>query len=516
MKLKLSIVLPAAVLILSASLAGCSSKSAQSTTDSTGALKDEKKAVETSIAFWDLADLNGDEYGKFIQDKFKLKVKPVTLSWDNWKNQLNTFAAAGDLPHFFANYGFGFEWQEQGLLRDIPDSILNKYPKIKGVIDNSPFAQAVKQMTGKNYFIPRPESLKNLYKAQQNYIYYRSDWMQNVGITKPPETMDEYYQMLKAFKEKDPDKNGANDTIGLVLNGKNYNLFPMFGIDPSKWVQEEGKWIPAYLSPKNIEALKFYQKLYKEGILDPEYLKLSHNEAIGKLAQNKAGSLVRNADTMWYHTTLKAFGDANPGKDPLNSIAILPPLKKDSSSKPSAQMTMSDGGTMISAQTSDQELDRVLEMMNWMMTPEGLDFRHYGIEGKDYKKEGDKFVPITTDLTKKYKSYIGLVWLADWDFDSYADVNLHQEIPAKYKEQNMADKDKYNAAVLKENVAITILPTPAKLKLAINWQDSFAQIITSKEDVEASFDKFIDDSKKKGVDKAIEEVNQKAAQMGLK
>lgn len=524
MKRKLFTEMLVAVLILLTVLTGCqdnsnkgqseqSEQSEQSGTNSSGEAA-EREEIETSFAFWDLADLNGDAYGKYVQDKFKLKMKSVTLSWDNWKDQLNTFAAAGDLPHFFSDYGFMFEWEEQGLLRDIPDSILDKHPNVKMVIENSPYARAVKQMTGKNYFIPRPESFQNLYIAQQNYIYYRTDWMKNVGITNQPETMDEFYQMLKAFKEKDPDQNGKNDTVGLTLSGKNYGLFSMFGIDPTKWVLEDGKWIPGYVSKKNIEPLKFYQRLYTEGILDPEYLKLSHNEAIGKLAQNQAGAMQRNADTMWFHITLKAFGDANPGKDPLETFAILPPLKKDSSSEPSAQMAMSDGGTMISAETSDEELDRVLELLDWLMSPEGLNYRHYGLEGTDYKKDGDKIVQLK-ELAKEYKSYLGISWLADWDFDSYADVNLSPEIPVAYKEISAADREKYNAAVKKDNIAITILPTPAKLKLAITWTDTFAQIITSKDDVETAFAKFIKDSNNKGLEKAIEEVNQKAEEMGL-
>ena len=32
-----------------------------------------------------------------------------------------------------------------------------------------------------------------------------------------PETLDDFYEVLKAFKEKDPDGNGKDDTYGMVV-----------------------------------------------------------------------------------------------------------------------------------------------------------------------------------------------------------------------------------------------------------------------------------------------------------
>ncbi|MFD0717029.1 hypothetical protein [Paenibacillus sp. GCM10027626] len=42
----------------------------------------------------------------------------------------------------------------------------------------------------------------------------RKDWLDNVGIDKLPETLDEYHEVLRRFTFNDPDQNGKNDMYG--------------------------------------------------------------------------------------------------------------------------------------------------------------------------------------------------------------------------------------------------------------------------------------------------------------
>src|SRR5690625_6385072 len=46
-------------------------------------------------------------------------------------------------------------------------------------------------------------------------IIYRKDWADNLGI-EAPTTIEEFYEMNRAFTEDDPDGNGEDDTIGLA------------------------------------------------------------------------------------------------------------------------------------------------------------------------------------------------------------------------------------------------------------------------------------------------------------
>ncbi|MDG0791194.1 extracellular solute-binding protein [Cohnella ginsengisoli] len=44
----------------------------------------------------------------------------------------------------------------------------------------------------------------------------RKDWLNNLGL-QPPKSVDDIYNVLKAFTTQDPDQNGKNDTFGLSL-----------------------------------------------------------------------------------------------------------------------------------------------------------------------------------------------------------------------------------------------------------------------------------------------------------
>ena len=57
-----------------------------------------------------------------------------------------------------------------------------------------------------------------IYRARplgRNGISYRRDWLENVGLEEP-KTMDDLYNVLKAFTYNDPDQNGEKDTYGMT------------------------------------------------------------------------------------------------------------------------------------------------------------------------------------------------------------------------------------------------------------------------------------------------------------
>ena len=69
-------------------------------------------------------------------------------------------------------------------------------------------------------------------------LIVRADWLEKLDID-IPETIDRFYEMLKAFKEQDPDGNGQDDTFGYI--GRDTTLFEdvfgAFGIQPTFWME---------------------------------------------------------------------------------------------------------------------------------------------------------------------------------------------------------------------------------------------------------------------------------------
>ena len=115
-------------------------------------------------------------------------------------------------------------------------------------------------------------------------MYYNKTAFDEAGITEIPTTVDEWYEVLKAFKEQDANGNGdPNDEIPLTGSAKK-DLFDWIRyINPWGLVdsiqenflaldQETLKpvFIPA--DERYKEAVAFFHKLYAEGIMDPEFI----------------------------------------------------------------------------------------------------------------------------------------------------------------------------------------------------------------------------------------------------
>jgi ABC-type glycerol-3-phosphate transport system substrate-binding protein len=526
--------LVALTMLMSAFFSGCGKKEADNngnTSAQSSQTSTEKKEIEMSIAMWDIAKFGPeDAIGKKIMDDMKVKINIVQLSWDNDLEQIKLFGASGNMPDFFTSYSVDYDmnrfysWLDQGLTRTIPEELVNKYPTIKTNFDNSPVLQAVKKITGAYSFIPRPESVKDYYKAQQQGLFYRKDWMANVGITAEPQTVDEFYTMLKAFTFNDPNKNGKADTYGLTAPGSVDGMFAMWGIDPSSWLDENGKIIPAYMSDKMLEPLKYFRKLYSEKILDPEFTKNGYKQAIQKFTTGSFGVMLRNADVHWINQTImKNFAPANPDiTDPLTAVGILGPMKKDANSTPGWPMKINTCATEVNAKVDDEKLDRFLELNEYLMNPDIKNMLRYGFEGVDYKINNGKVEPTVDPATNqpvnimdKYPSSV-VSELSDWDFDNLIDNPLDSIVPQAIKDLGAATREKYNPAALQENFALRYINVPSKETTIINQNDSIKQIIMGKEDVETMFAAFKQDCKDKGIDKVIEEVNAKASELGLK
>lgn len=64
-------------------------------------------------------------------------------------------------------------------------------------------------------------------------LWLNGDWMESLGIMTEPTTTDELYELLKRFKNEDPNKNGKNDEIPISsekLGGFQSVLLPAFGL----------------------------------------------------------------------------------------------------------------------------------------------------------------------------------------------------------------------------------------------------------------------------------------------
>lgn len=118
----------------------------------------------------------------------------------------------------------------------------------------------------------------------------RQDWMEKLGFEEP-KTLDDFYKIFKAFKEQDPDGNGKDDTYGLSIS-KLYDIQPFLSATGVKYryvIDDEGNRTIPIATEAAVPVLEWLNKLYEEGLLDPDFATNDTTQMREKFLADKVG-----------------------------------------------------------------------------------------------------------------------------------------------------------------------------------------------------------------------------------
>jgi len=469
--------------------------------------------VDLTIALYEFTGFD-DDLAHVIEDKFNCDITSLLLEGD-MNAQLRLWAASDELPDVWAGTSLAdgsrmFDFIDQGLIRSIPADMLAKYPNTEAKTLRNEVHKLLYSMTGEIYFIPRPESATDMFPAQVNYMAIRGDWLEKLELA-VPETTEELYDVLYAFTYNDPDGDGEANTYGLF--GSYDALYGSFGAFPGYWLTTDDGYIPGWLDEEPmLEALTYLRKLYADGILDPE-LTLRDDS---KFAQGVFGAYIRNFDEYWYNRTIvEVFGGANEALgDPNDVIVLAGPFSKDAES-PKQSVLRVDGisGNEYNADLSDEKLERLLMMDNWLLSQEGNDLMYWGIRDVDYTidENGNYVMLETTPLRTKYPSIFIQNWPC-WDYDYNAKPVTEGGSPyisEETKAVTAACRTRYNEALhpetLKISVPATYLYVDASADFTFDYNAALVKIITGTDDVKAMYDAMVEEAYSYGLQDLIDQ-----------
>ncbi|HIW54974.1 MAG TPA: ABC transporter substrate-binding protein [Candidatus Ruthenibacterium merdigallinarum] len=197
----------------------------------------------------------------------------------------------------------------QGIFLDLTDLIDQYAPNIKAMMEKYPDVKAaMTSMDGKIYGLPY---VFHTATVQGHTGFFSEEWMNNVGIDKVPETTDELYEMLKAFKEQDANGNGDPDDeipftcVGLTTTIRDL-LIPAFTGLPdglSFNVADDGSVVYAPATEEYKAFLEYANKLYEEGLLDIEFSTQTSQQWQAKVKANQCGVYSGSPTTLDPSTT---------------------------------------------------------------------------------------------------------------------------------------------------------------------------------------------------------------------
>ena len=187
--------------------------------------------------------------------------------------------ASGNLPDIFFRCNMTNDEVSQlaqtGQIIPLDDLIEEHAPNIKAMFENIPGTEgAFRSEDGHIYSL-----LQVRIPSITNHMVINTRWLENVGL-EVPTTLEEFYDVLVAFKEQDANGNGdPNDEIPLSVMGLHWiwrlmTCFEVFGTNNDGFFVYPGtsEVKSSYNQEGLKEGLKFFHKLYEEGLLDPEFL----------------------------------------------------------------------------------------------------------------------------------------------------------------------------------------------------------------------------------------------------
>ena len=251
-------------------------------------------AVDATIKFLGDNDIHNNVWTRAYEDQLGLK---VTYDWvvdaSMYDQKLGLSVNSRDIPDMFrVSPGQLHLFHEAGLLADLTDVYAAEASaRTRDVLTQDPVSLKAGTIDGRLVGIP----LTDAAVASASMLWIRQDWMDALGIAAPA-TMADVLEISRRFTEEDPNRTGANDTVGLCvtksLGGDIANLkgfFNGYHAYPGIWYERNGSLVYGSVQPEMRAALGALQEMYAQGQIDREFGVKDINQVTETIAQGKCG-----------------------------------------------------------------------------------------------------------------------------------------------------------------------------------------------------------------------------------
>lgn len=240
-----------------------------------------KRVLVTVFAPQGNAPWEDNLFTRLVEDRFEVDLEWMVSPGVTLKESRQMLLTGDDYPDVFLEGKFTatelLVYGRQGLLLPLNDLIENHAPHIRERMESdADFRRTLTAPDGHIYGIPRLNECYHCIYAQKYWI--NQAWLDALELD-IPETTEQLYEVLKAFKERDPNNNGIQDEIPLTGGPRRYvwhgnidaylmNAF-IYNDNDKYLLVEDGQVSFAANRPEWREGLRFMNRLYEEGLIDP-------------------------------------------------------------------------------------------------------------------------------------------------------------------------------------------------------------------------------------------------------
>ena len=214
-----------------------------------------------------------------------------------------------------------------------------------------------------------------------------------------PDTLEKFEKMIKDYMAAHPTTEEGMPTIGLSLSAADWHWMITLG-NPSGYIAEgapdNGQWLIdedynamyKFRSDKVREYYRWLNRMYHEGVLDPEFATQTYEDYIAKIA---SGRVVALTDTDWDYSDGEKILIADGKLD--KTYAGLPLAMDENTKAPSLMYQGLPTGQGVGITTSCKDPVAAIKFLDYLCSDEGQVLVNWGIEGVNYfiDEEGHRY-----------------------------------------------------------------------------------------------------------------------------
>ena len=357
----------------------------------------EEKPLMTIDIYDEAANYHGIQtgwFGKVIKDRFNLELNIIAPQVAG-SSIYATRAAEGNLGDLIIMDKNTFkECVGAGLIKDIGDKLpeLENLKPYKLQIDT--FNTNLGAAEGVYYGIPDQMTDTSPVSLTAEMVYsspqVRWDLYKAAGSPKV-ENLDGLLDLLAKIHEIHPTNDAGDPAYPISLwpdwdNNDNMSG-PANVVQLTTWYGDKVKG-SAILKPDNTFTkitdktagyymiTKFINKAYQMGLVDPESFEQDWNSVCSKIS---AGQI----DLIWYNWEI-GFWNSQERMNNGTAFQVIP-LEDGLFYGDADSYYGSTRAWGVGSKVEGEKYDRVMELIDWLASPEGLAFQHCGIEGFTYE-----------------------------------------------------------------------------------------------------------------------------------
>lgn len=358
-------------------------------------------------------------------------------------------------------------------------------------------------VAGKQYAIPSKR--QNL----EHYItYIRKDWLDILNL-EIPTNRDELLDVLRAFKQNDPGKVGAER----IIPYQNENIIDMFKESMKQYdlmysfvsnsIEEEYKY-PVMMRDGFYEFMEYVNTLYKEGLIHKEFATYNPTKNREQCIQGLVGVFDDGARNVGSKSFLGVLQENIPEAEliPIEVYQNADGLYYKNINRPAGQYIMSP--------VTCDDPDAVIKYLEWMAQYDVSMKLTFGEEGEHYDLVDT--APISKDIDYNTDTlnyiigdlsiiYSGSPFLSDTQHKTMA--SLSKDPYAEYKENaaQMALRDGKPEVIFKEEISAESKVLAQMFKVCDEY---WIKMVTA-EDLPSVYSKFLQELDNMGMEEILSE-----------